>query len=112
MSQGRLSRYSWSCCAGASQPRTVLLQSQASLHSRTDTGGQNYRAFGFLCEFDDGSLGVPGLIGASDIIFLMNPGGTVAVKIARSPERSIFRLSKKVFTSTSDPWLPMLVSAE
>src|ERR1700686_3183049 len=39
------------------------------------------------------------------------PGGTVAVRIARSPDCSIFRLLKKVFTSASVPCVPMLPSA-
>src|SRR5208283_4425728 len=49
--------------------------------------------------------------GASVKTFLMNPGGTVAVRIARSPDCSTFRLSKNALTSASVPCGPTLPSA-
>src|SRR5258706_11955287 len=54
------------------------------------------------CFGPGGVAGAPGARvsgGASDNALRMNPGGTVAVRIARSPDCSTLRLSKKGFTS-------------
>lgn len=51
-------------------------------------------------------------LGVSARAFLMNPCGTVAVRMARSRVRSTFRVSKNAFTSTSVPCIPTLPSAE
>src|SRR6266404_9356518 len=58
-----------------------------------------------------GAAGITVLGGASDNAFRMNPGGTAAVRIARSPDCSTLRLSKNIFTSASVPWAPTLPSA-
>src|SRR5258707_1318644 len=57
----------------------------------------------------DGVAGSPGVIvsgDASDNALRTNPGGTTAVRIARLPDCSTLRLSKKVFTSASVPCGP------
>src|SRR6202051_5325743 len=55
--------------------------------------------------------GATALGGASVKTLRTKPGGTVAVRIARSPDCSTFRLSKKAFTSASVPCVPTLTSA-
>src|SRR5271155_2556756 len=58
-----------------------------------------------------GGLGAVGSGEPSARTFLMNPGGTTAVRMARSPDCSTLRLPKKAFTSASVPWAPTLPSA-
>src|ERR1019366_4159507 len=62
----------------------------------------------------DGVAGAAGATvsgGASVKTFRMKPGGTVAVRIARSPDCSTLRPSENVFTSASVPCAPTLPSA-
>jgi len=50
-----------------------------------------------------GASGATASGGASVKTLRTKPGGTIAVKIARSPDCSTFRLLKNVFTSASVP---------